>query len=85
MNGIIRKISVGDVKTGITYKKNQMMFGDTIQVIAILHNDDFRINTGKTRYDVFIKKNDCEYIRLWKSFIDVPVAVEYDVEVELTA
>ena len=73
MNGIIRKISVGDVKTGITYKKNQMMFGNTIQVMEILHNDDYRINTGKTRYDVFIKKNDCEYIRLWKSFIDVSV------------
>jgi|TARA_R100000234_G_C4973133_1_gene167245 hypothetical protein len=83
MNGIIRKISIGDIKTGITYKKNQMMFGNSIQVMEILHNEDFRANTGKTRYDIFIKKNDCKYIRLWKSFIDVPVAVEYDVEVEL--
>ena len=39
----------------------------------------------KIRYDIFIKKNDCKYIRLWKSFIDVPVAVEYDVEVEYIA
>ena len=85
MNGIIRKISIGDVKTGITYKKGQTMFGDTIRVMEILHNDDYRINTGKIRYDIFIKKTDCEYIRLWKSFIDVPVAVEYDGEVELTA
>jgi hypothetical protein len=63
MNGIIRKISIGDIKTGITYKKNQMMFGNSIQVMEILHNEDFRANTGKTRYDIFIKKNDCKYIR----------------------
>lgn len=81
MDAIIRKISVGDVKTGITYKKGQYMFNNSICVIEILHNDDYRANTGRTRYDIFIKKTDCEYIRLWKSFIDVPIAVEYDVEV----
>ena len=53
MNGIIRKISIGDIKTGITYKKGQHMFGNTIEVIEILHNDDYRINTGKTRYDIW--------------------------------
>ena len=81
MDAIIRKISVGDVKNGITYKKGQLMFNNTIRVIEILQNDAFRTNTGKIRYDIYIKKNDCEYIRLWKSFIDVPMAVEYDVEV----
>mgnify|MGYP003660246216 FL=1 len=82
-NGIIRKITLGDSKTGMTYKKGQHMFNNTIKVIEILHNDDFRYNTGKPRYDIYIKKSDCEFIRLWKSVIDVPVTIEYDVEVEV--
>ena len=82
MNGIIRKISIGDIKEGITYKKGQTMFGGTIRVIEILKNEDYVREHGKVRYDIYIKKSDCEYIRLWKSFIDVPMAIEYDVEVE---
>ena len=53
--GIIRKITLGDTKTGMTYKKGQNMFNNTIKVIEILHNDDFRGNTGKSRYDSFVK------------------------------
>ena len=82
-NGIIRKITLGDSKVGMTYKKGQNMFNNTIKVIEILHNDDFRGNTGKSRYDIYIKKSDCDFIRLWKSVIDVPVTIEYDVEVEI--
>ena len=81
--GIIRKITLGDTKTGMTYKKGQYMFNNTIKIIEILHNHDFRYNTGKPRYDIYIKKSDCEFIRLWKSVIDVPVTIEYDVEVEI--
>ena len=81
--GIIRKIPLGDTITGMTYKKGQNMFNNTIKIIEILHNDDFRYNTGKPRYDIYIKKSDCEFIRLWKSVIDVPVTIEYDVEVEI--
>jgi hypothetical protein len=82
MNGIIRKISIGDIKNGITYKKGQDMFGGTIKVIEIIKNEDYIREYGKIRYDIYIKRYDCEYIRLWKSFLDMPMAIEYDVEVE---
>ena len=81
-NGIIRKITIGDLKEGITYKRNQKMLGGILTIVDIVKDEAFFREYGKIRYDIYICKNNSEYSRLWKSFIDVPVGLEYDIEIE---
>lgn len=77
--GIIRKISVGDIKEGITYKLHQPQLGGRL-VIASIERDleDMTVN----RYEVYVFEEGSEHARLWKSFEDMPVAIEYDISEE---
>lgn len=82
VNGIIRKICIGDIKEGITYKKGQKMFGGVITIMDIVRDEAYHTHYGRVRYDIYVKKNNSEYTRLWKSFLDVPMTIEYDIEIE---
>tara|TARA_R100000388_G_C7179114_1_gene127747 strand:- start:347 stop:628 length:282 start_codon:yes stop_codon:yes gene_type:complete len=86
LNGIIRKITLGDIKEGITYKKGQKMrvpnSNAYLEIIDITRDDEYFNYYNKTRFNVFVKPSNEEYTRLWKSFIDTPVSIEYDIKIE---
>ena len=80
-NGIIRKISVGDIKDGITYKVDQEMFGGRI-LIEQISLDVEALSMGIKKYNIYVSRNDDEdNVRLWKVIENMPVAVEYDIDV----
>jgi len=74
--GIIRKISVGDVKEGITYKVGQSQFSGQLTIASIERDGDDQI---VNRYEVFELEKGSNHARVWKSFEDMPIAVEYDI------
>ena len=78
--GIIRKISIGDIKEGITYKVGQSMMGGRIYIEQIL--EDLEAHPSKTKFDVFVSENGSDNVRLWKSFINVPTSIEYDISIQ---
>ena len=83
--GIIRKISIGDIKEGITYKTHQSMMGGRIYIEEILQDLEYIENHGILKYDIFVSESGSTNIRLWKSFSNVPVSIEYDISVNEAA
>ena len=83
--GIIRKISIGDIKEGITYKAHQSMMGGRIYIEEILQDLEYIDQYGILKYDIFVSEPGSKNIRLWKSFSNVPVSIEYDISVNETA
>jgi len=81
--GIIRKISVGDIKEGITYKLHQPMMGGRLVIEQIMQ--DLTVHASNIKYDVYVSESGSDNVRIWKSFINEPVAVEYDISVHETA
>ncbi len=80
--GIIRKISIGDLKQGITYKVGQEMLGGKIVIKSILLDPESTISLGSSKYNIMVQEEGSDVIRLWKSFIGMPVAIEYDIKQE---
>lgn len=78
--GIIRKISVGDIKEGITYKVGQSMMGGRLYIEQILQDIDYLATYGISKYDVYVSENDSD-LRIWKSFENQSVSVEYDIAI----
>lgn len=78
--GIIRKISFGDLKDGLAYKVGQSMFGGKLLITAIVQDDIYFSEYGKVRYDVYVRKNNEDISMMWKSFIDLPIGIEYDMD-----
>lgn len=78
--GIIRKISIGDIKEGITYKVGQEMLGGRIKIEEIVQ--DISVHPSITMFNVFVSERGSDNVRLWKSFINVPTSIEYDISME---
>jgi hypothetical protein len=68
---MIRKISIGvDYKDAMHYTVGQFMRGQTIHAIK---------QVDSKHYEIYITDSD-KVTFLWKSIINVPVVVEYDIE-----
>jgi hypothetical protein len=80
--GIIRKINIGDIKDGMTYKVGQEMMGGRLMIKTIMYDTDTQLNTGDRKYDVYVMERGSDNVRLWKSFINVPTSIEYDISIE---
>ena len=80
--GIVRKISIGDLKNGITYKVGQEMGGGRMTITEIKLDVETTDEIGTTKYDITVMEHGSEYHRKWKSFIGMPVTVEYDIDEE---
>ena len=78
--GIIRKISIGDIKEGITYKVGQEMMGGRILIESIVKDVESLLRFGINKYDIFVSKSGSDHARLWKSFENMSCSVEYDIE-----
>jgi len=79
--GLIRKISVNDMKNGITYSVGQPMVGGRVEITAIRLDVEGSEERGCAKYDIVVREADGT-ARIWKSIEGMPVAVEYDLEAE---
>jgi len=79
INGNIRKISIGDLKTGMAYVIGTKLLRGSeneMQIHTILRDEAYFNKYNRVKYDVFVKTIS-KQIRLWKSFQDVPISIEY--------
>jgi hypothetical protein len=81
-SGIIRKISIGDIKEGITYKVGQSMLGGRITIEQIMQDLESLQDYGINKFDVFVSENGSDNVRIWKSFMNVPTSIEFDISIE---
>lgn len=81
--GIIRKITIGDLKDGITYKVGQEMLGGSIVIKSILHDVDYLLKNGINKYDILVSPKGETYTRMWKSFENMNISVEYDISIDV--
>lgn len=78
--GIIRKISIGDIKEGITYKVGQSMMRGELTIEQILQN--LEVPAPNTLFEVYVSERNSDNVRLWKQFLNVPISLEYDISIE---
>ena len=81
INPIIRKITIGDLKQGLTYQVGQKMLGGALEVTAIIQDEAAWYKHQQVVYDVYIKKEEEEFSRPWKRFFSQPTAIEYNTAV----
>ena len=80
INPIIRKITIGDLKQGLTYQVGQKMLGGSLVVTAIIQDEAAWYKHQQVVYDVYVKKTTEEFSRPWKRFFSQPTAIEYNTE-----
>jgi hypothetical protein len=78
--GVVRKISIGDLKEGLTYVVGQKMMRGQLEIVQILHDTEYLVQYGIDKYDVYVKQNGKDYVRIWKTFKNGQISVEYDLE-----
>lgn len=83
MNGEIRKISVGkDYPDGVLhYQVGKVinLAGKPYEVTNIMVNKDL-LDKGKAVYNIYIANENGKV--LWKTIVDVPVVIEYNINFE---
>ena len=77
--GIIRKVSIGDLKEGLTYVVGQRM--KVGEIVQVLHDTMYLADYGINKYDVYVQEPGSPNIRVWKSFMNGQISVEYDIAV----
>ena len=80
INPIIRKITIGDLKQGLTYKVGQVMFYGNMTETAIIQDEAAWYKHQQVVYDVYVQKKGEDFSRPWKRFFDQPTAIEFDIE-----
>ena len=78
--GIIRKISIGDLKEGLTYVVGQSQNRGRMEIVQILHDTAYLADFGINKYDVYVQKNGADVVMVWKSFMNGQITVEYDID-----
>ena len=79
MDGIIRKITVGDIKDGITYVVGQPIMRGKATITAIVQDDMYFYKYNMLKFNVFIKMEDESSSEIWKSFYKI-TGVEYNLD-----
>tara|TARA_R110001592_G_scaffold260755_1_gene525499 strand:+ start:1031 stop:1303 length:273 start_codon:yes stop_codon:yes gene_type:complete len=78
---IIRKITIGDLKQGLTYQVGQRMKSGEIEVTAIIQDERTWIKNQQVVYDVYVKIKGEDVSRPWKRFFNQPTAIEYKIDI----
>ena len=71
LSGIIRKITIGDIKDGITYVVGQPIMRGQAKITAIVQDDLYFYKYIILKFNVFIKMEDEESSEMWKSFFHI--------------
>ena len=79
INGLIRKITVGDIKDGITYVVGQPIMRGQAKITAIVQDDMYFYKYNMLKFNVFIKMENEEESEMWKSFFKI-TGVEYNLD-----
>jgi len=79
--GIIRKISIGDLKEGLTYVVGQAQNRGRMTIVQILHDTEYLADHGINKYDVYVQEEGSDDVRVWKSFMNGQITVEYDIRI----
>ena len=79
INGHIRKISIGDLKTGMSYCVGTKLLKNSeheMEIDTIMRDEAYFNKYNRVKYDIFVKTLN-KQVRLWKSFQDMPISIEY--------
>jgi|TARA_R100000655_G_C2948288_1_gene186885 hypothetical protein len=79
MEGIIRKITVGDIKDGITYVVGQPIMRGKAKITAIVQDDMYFYKYNMLKFNIYIKMENEEDSETWKSFFKI-TGVEYNLD-----
>jgi len=79
--GVIRKISIGDLKEGLTYVVGQKMMRGELEIVQVMHDTMYLVEYGINKYDIYVKPAGGKHVRVWKSFQNGQISVEYNIEV----
>tara|TARA_Y100001963_G_scaffold145698_1_gene219673 strand:+ start:3157 stop:3429 length:273 start_codon:yes stop_codon:yes gene_type:complete len=79
VSGIIRKITVGDIKDGITYVVGQPIMRGKAKITAIIQDDLYFHKYKMLKFNVFIKMENEDSSEMWKSFFEL-TGVEYNLD-----
>ena len=79
VNGIIRKIVIGDIKNGITYVVGQPIMRGKAKISAIVQDEMYFIRYKMLKFNIYIKIEGSETSELWKAFFEL-TGVEYNLD-----
>lgn len=77
---IIRKITIGDMKEGLTYVVGQTMMRGQLEVTAIVQDEAAWYKHQQVVYDVYVKRDGESYSKPWKRFFSQPTSIEFDIQ-----
>ena len=80
--GLIRKLTIGDLKNGMNYLVGQPVMGGNAKITDIIEDEAYFREYNIIRYNVYVKKLSDGYIYLWKDFKQQPIAIEYNINYE---
>ena len=80
--GLIRKLTIGDLKTGMNYIVGQTVMGGSAIITDIIEDEAYFMQYNLIRYNVYVKRFDDGFTYLWKDFKNQPVAIEYNLNFE---
>ena len=80
--GIIRKITIGDLKNGMNYLVGQPVMGGNAKITDIIEDEAYFREYNIIRYNVYVKRLNDGYVYLWKDFKQQPIAIEYNLNFE---
>ena len=80
----IRKITKGDLKTGMTYilgarytKSRQSKMG--LELVSIVYDDAYFHKSSEPRYHLFLDDEAEDGWVLWKTLVGDNITIEYDI------
>ena len=80
--GLIRKLTIGDLKTGMNYIVGQTVMGGSAKITDIIEDEAYFMQYNLIRYNVYVKRFDDGFTYLWKDFKNQPIAIEYNLNFE---
>ena len=80
--GLIRKLTIGDLKNGMNYIVGQPVMGGNAKITDIIEDEAYFREYNIIRYNVYVKKLSDGYVYLWKDFKQQPIAIEYNLNFE---
>lgn len=84
LNAPIRKVTIGDIKLGMTYQKGKD-YGK-VRISSIIKDENSYFLNGCVTYVIYavpVGSPEDSQEQVWKSFERQPVIVEYDFDEEL--
>ncbi len=52
-----------------------------MEIVQILHDTYYLAEFGINKYDVYVRENGSDSVKVWKSFMNGQITVEYDIQV----